>query len=90
MFQSTALQIPHQIPYEVCRALIGDNLVNLAVVVQDEGSQDRVLAYEEFNIGTPEIDIQVRCLYRDTKPLSSLQNRKVYCQLCMKKKLMKT
>lgn len=68
MFQSTALEIPQQIPYEMCHALIGDNLVNLAVVVEDEGSQDRVLAYEEFNIGTPEIDIKVWWLYRDTKP----------------------
>lgn len=75
VFQSTALEIPQQIPYETFNSLIGENLVNLAVVVEDEGSQDRVLAYEEFSIGKPEIDIQVRWLHRDTKPLSYLQNK---------------
>ncbi|XP_062401583.1 transglutaminase 5, like isoform X2 [Sardina pilchardus] len=53
------LEIPHKISYETCEALIGENLVNLAVVIEDEGSQDRVLAYDEFNIGSPEILIEV-------------------------------
>lgn len=71
-------------------ALIGENLINLAVVVEDEGSQDRVLAYEEFNIGKPEIDIEVWCIHRDTKLQSALQNRKFYCQHCMKKRFVKS
>ncbi|XP_041946332.1 transglutaminase 5, like [Alosa sapidissima] len=53
------LEIAHQIPYETCKVLIGEDLVNLAVVIEDMGSQDRVLAFDEFNIGNPEILIEV-------------------------------
>ncbi|XP_036386161.1 transglutaminase 5, like [Megalops cyprinoides] len=52
--------IQHQIPHSVYeRMLMGDNLVNLAVVMKDEATQERVLASEEFNITEPEISIQI-------------------------------
>ncbi|KAG9353003.1 hypothetical protein JZ751_017579, partial [Albula glossodonta] len=52
--------ITHQIhlsQYE--EMLLGDGLVNLAVVIEDQNSHERVLATEEFNITNPEISIQV-------------------------------
>ncbi len=36
-----------------------DSLVNLAVVIEDVKSQERVLASEEFNIHSPSLNIQV-------------------------------
>ncbi|KAL2090584.1 hypothetical protein ACEWY4_012847 [Coilia grayii] len=52
------LEIPHQIREEMCAFLTEHSLVNLAVVM--EGSQERVLAYEEFNLINPEILIEVQ------------------------------
>ncbi|XP_056157840.1 transglutaminase 5, like [Lampris incognitus] len=49
----------HQIPAAVCEGLMGDDLVNLAVVLEDEASQERVLASEEFNITSPQLSIQI-------------------------------
>ena len=40
--------------------VVGDDLINLAVVLEDMSSQERVLASEEFNIASPELNIQVR------------------------------
>ncbi|KAJ8400572.1 hypothetical protein AAFF_G00393410 [Aldrovandia affinis] len=52
--------ITHQIPHSSYeQMLLGDSLVNLAVVMQDLGSHERVLATEEFNIPNPQISIQV-------------------------------
>ncbi|XP_041802989.1 transglutaminase 5, like isoform X2 [Chelmon rostratus] len=39
--------------------VIGDNLINLAVVLEDMNSQERVLASEEFNIASPQLTIEV-------------------------------
>ncbi|KAM3621781.1 uncharacterized protein V6R79_015918 [Siganus canaliculatus] len=39
--------------------VVGDDLINLAVVVEDMNSQERVLASEEFNIGSQELTIEV-------------------------------
>lgn len=39
--------------------VVGDDLVNLAVVLEDTSSQERVLASEEFNITSPELIIQI-------------------------------
>lgn len=39
--------------------MVGDDLINLAVVLEDMTSQERVLASEEFNIASPELTIQV-------------------------------
>ncbi len=36
-----------------------DSLVNLAVVIEDVKSQERVLVSEEFNIRNPFLEIQV-------------------------------
>ncbi|XP_030642559.1 protein-glutamine gamma-glutamyltransferase 5-like [Chanos chanos] len=52
--------IKHQIPH--CRyehVLGGDCLVNAAVVIEDEQTQERALASEEFNVNTPQISIEV-------------------------------
>lgn len=38
---------------------VGDDLVNLAVVLEDMATHERVLAFEEFNVATPELVIQV-------------------------------
>ncbi|XP_059353709.1 protein-glutamine gamma-glutamyltransferase 5-like [Carassius carassius] len=40
-----------------------DSLVNLAVVIEDVKSQERVLASEEFNIRSPALNIQVQNEY---------------------------
>ncbi|XP_034544593.1 transglutaminase 5, like [Notolabrus celidotus] len=39
--------------------VVGDDLINLAVVLEDMGSQERVLAMEEFNIASPLLNIQI-------------------------------
>ncbi|XP_070815337.1 transglutaminase 5, like [Chaetodon trifascialis] len=39
--------------------VVGDNLINLAVVLEDVDSQERVLASEEFNIANPQLTIEV-------------------------------
>ncbi|XP_039972459.1 transglutaminase 5, like [Xiphias gladius] len=39
--------------------VVGDNLINLAVVLEDMATQERVLASEEFNIASPQLTIQV-------------------------------
>ncbi|CAL9704964.1 unnamed protein product [Knipowitschia caucasica] len=39
--------------------VVGDDLINLAVVVEDVASQEQALATEEFNISSPELIIQV-------------------------------
>ncbi|XP_035003769.2 transglutaminase 5, like [Hippoglossus stenolepis] len=39
--------------------VVGDNLINLAVVLEDRASHKRVLATEEFNISSPQLNIQI-------------------------------
>uniref|UniRef100_UPI0037E9AFDD transglutaminase 5, like n=1 Tax=Semicossyphus pulcher TaxID=241346 RepID=UPI0037E9AFDD len=39
--------------------VVGDDLINLAVVMEDMASQERVLASEEFNIASPQLNIQI-------------------------------
>ncbi|KAM9409024.1 transglutaminase 5, like [Pholidichthys leucotaenia] len=39
--------------------VVGDDLINLAVVLEDMANQERVLASEEFNIISPELIIQI-------------------------------
>ncbi|KAM4741248.1 transglutaminase 5, like [Anableps anableps] len=39
--------------------VVGDNLINLAVVLEDIATSERMLASEEFNIASPELIIQV-------------------------------
>ncbi|KAL3058304.1 hypothetical protein OYC64_010476 [Pagothenia borchgrevinki] len=39
--------------------VVGDDLINLAVVLEDSNSQERVLASEEFNIASPQLIIQI-------------------------------
>uniref|UniRef100_A0A4W5MCN9 Uncharacterized protein n=1 Tax=Hucho hucho TaxID=62062 RepID=A0A4W5MCN9_9TELE len=45
-----AKAIHHQIGHAQCESLKREDLVNLAVVMEDESTQERVLASEEFNI----------------------------------------
>ncbi|XP_071398940.1 transglutaminase 5, like [Centroberyx affinis] len=49
----------HQIAPAQYEGVVGDDLVNLAVVLEDEASQERVLVSEEFNIASPQITIQI-------------------------------
>ncbi|XP_048858409.1 transglutaminase 5, like [Brienomyrus brachyistius] len=52
--------IHHSIPYvQAMQFLLGDNLVNLAVVLSDEVTMERALAYEEIKVSTPQISIQI-------------------------------
>lgn len=39
--------------------VVGDDLINLAVVLEDMATQERVLASEEFNITSSQLTIQV-------------------------------
>ncbi|KAK2861846.1 hypothetical protein Q5P01_001379 [Channa striata] len=48
-----------QIPPAKYRDVFGDNMINLAAVLQDMGSQEHILASEEFNIASPQLTIQV-------------------------------
>ncbi|XP_030634058.1 transglutaminase 5, like [Chanos chanos] len=56
-FSETVLE--HQIPYSQYMTLANENLVNLAVVVEDVATHERDLDYEEFNIASPQIQIEV-------------------------------
>uniref|UniRef100_A0A8C7TLJ8 Transglutaminase-like domain-containing protein n=1 Tax=Oncorhynchus mykiss TaxID=8022 RepID=A0A8C7TLJ8_ONCMY len=50
----------HFIPYsEYENMLVGEGLLNVAVVIKDELTKERVLASEEFNIIAPQISIEV-------------------------------
>lgn len=46
--------------------VVGDDLINLAVVLEDMASQERVLASEEFNIPSSQLTIQVNTLVNMT------------------------
>uniref|UniRef100_A0A8C8ES48 Transglutaminase-like domain-containing protein n=1 Tax=Oncorhynchus tshawytscha TaxID=74940 RepID=A0A8C8ES48_ONCTS len=51
----------HFIPYsEYENMLVGEGLLNVAVVIKDELTKERVLASEEFNIIAPQISIEVQ------------------------------
>ncbi|XP_077428919.1 transglutaminase 5, like [Vanacampus margaritifer] len=39
--------------------VVGDDLVNLAAVLEDTATHERVLAVEEFNVATPELVVQI-------------------------------
>ncbi|CAI5686806.1 unnamed protein product [Oreochromis niloticus] len=51
--------VRQKIPLAQYEDVVGDNLINLAVVVEDMASQERVLSSEEFNIASPQLIIQV-------------------------------
>ncbi len=59
-----AVTINHEISFKeyMLKEAAEDSLVNLAVVIEDVKSQERVLVSEEFNISTPSLDIQVYVL----------------------------
>ncbi len=56
-----AVTIKHEISFKeyMLKEAAEDSLVNLAVVIEDVKSQERVLASEEFNIRNPSLEIQV-------------------------------
>lgn len=54
------LKLCHTIPYfEYESALAGDDIVNVAVVIKDVRTKERVLAAQEFNLRSPKISIKV-------------------------------
>uniref|UniRef100_A0A8C7TLK8 Transglutaminase-like domain-containing protein n=1 Tax=Oncorhynchus mykiss TaxID=8022 RepID=A0A8C7TLK8_ONCMY len=56
----------HFIPYsEYENMLVGEGLLNVAVVIKDELTKERVLASEEFNIIAPQISIEVQVVGGD-------------------------
>ncbi|XP_049438018.1 protein-glutamine gamma-glutamyltransferase 5-like isoform X3 [Epinephelus fuscoguttatus] len=46
-------------PSEYESVLVGDDIVNVAVVIKDVISKERVLALQEFNIKSPQITIEI-------------------------------
>lgn len=55
------LQLYHTIPsaqYET--VLVGEDVVNIAVVVKDIRTKERFLATQEFSLGTPQITVMVK------------------------------
>lgn len=56
---SPATNVSQQILPAQYEDVVGDNLINLAVILEDVSNQERVLASEEFNITSPELSIQV-------------------------------
>ncbi len=55
------MTVKHEISFKeyMPKEAAEDSLVNLAVVIEDVKSQERVLASEEFNISTPTLNVQV-------------------------------
>ncbi|AWP02505.1 putative protein-glutamine gamma-glutamyltransferase 5-like isoform 2 [Scophthalmus maximus] len=51
--------LPQQILPAQYEDVVGDNLINLAVVLEDMATDERVLASEEFNIAAPQLSIQI-------------------------------
>ncbi|CAL8340391.1 unnamed protein product [Merluccius merluccius] len=49
----------HQISPAQYESVLGEDLINLAVVVEDLSNQQRVLATEEFNIDSPPLNIEM-------------------------------
>lgn len=56
---SPAKAVHQQILPDQYEDVVGDDLINLAVVLEDMNSQDRFLASEEFNIASPQLTIEV-------------------------------
>uniref|UniRef100_G3NLL8 Transglutaminase-like domain-containing protein n=1 Tax=Gasterosteus aculeatus aculeatus TaxID=481459 RepID=G3NLL8_GASAC len=54
------LTLHHSIPPAEYEAfLAGDDIVNVAVVIKDEKTKERVLAAQEFNISSPQISVEI-------------------------------
>uniref|UniRef100_A0A3B4Y6T0 Protein-glutamine gamma-glutamyltransferase 5-like n=1 Tax=Seriola lalandi dorsalis TaxID=1841481 RepID=A0A3B4Y6T0_SERLL len=54
------LKLQHTIPpSEYESAVAGDDIVNLSVVMEDVGTEERVLDSQEFNLTSPEINIEI-------------------------------
>lgn len=70
--------VRQKIPLAQYEDVVGDNLINLAVVVEDTASQERVLSSEEFNITSPQLIIQV--LYKNSQYfLLKVSHIQTYC-----------
>lgn len=58
---SAVLKLYHAIlPSEYKSALAGDDIVNVAVVIKDVRTKERVLAAQEFSLSSPQITIEVQ------------------------------
>lgn len=54
------LKLCHTIPYLAYESVLtGDDIVNVAVVIKDVRTKERVLAAQEFNLRSPRISIKV-------------------------------
>ncbi|KAM6979579.1 transglutaminase 5, like [Aplochiton taeniatus] len=51
--------LQHLIPPGQYEMVVGDDLINLAVVLKDSSNQESVLACEEFNIASPQLSIKL-------------------------------
>ncbi|XP_057701220.1 transglutaminase 5, like [Corythoichthys intestinalis] len=49
-----------QILPEVYEDVVGDDMVNLAAVLEDVATHERVLAFQEFNVTVPELIIEIQ------------------------------
>lgn len=50
--------------------VVGDNVINLAVVLEDTATQERFLSSEEFNIASPQLKIEVPTEYSLLKKIN--------------------
>lgn len=56
----TVLKLCHTIPYFGYESVLaGDDIVNVAAVIKDVRTKERVLAAQEFNLRSPRISIKV-------------------------------
>ncbi|XP_042348149.1 protein-glutamine gamma-glutamyltransferase 5-like [Plectropomus leopardus] len=54
------LKLTHKIPPSAYESVVtGDDIVNLAVVIKDVTTKERVLDMQEFNIKSPQINIEI-------------------------------
>ncbi|KAM8864048.1 protein-glutamine gamma-glutamyltransferase 5-like isoform 1-T1 [Spinachia spinachia] len=54
------LTLPHTIPPAEYEAfLAGEDIVNVAVVIKDKRTKERVLAMQEFNISSPQMSVEI-------------------------------
>ena len=75
---SVVLTLYHTISYHKYESILaGDDIVNVAVVIKDKMTKERVLAAEEFSISAAHLTTEVQqlstSLQLPTAPYSSLQ-----------------
>lgn len=56
-----ALKLRHSIPASAYESVLaGDDIVNVAAVIEDVATKERVLSSQEFSLSSPQITIEVK------------------------------